>query len=107
MALTELFATHPELTPEASGLTWTLTPAGVIHAETRDAADGGRAVDQCAKVMGATPVRASVLHGPDRVILAELAAVWHGVPVQVWETYRAPEAPRPLGALVVLNGGGR
>lgn len=108
VALAELFTTHPDLTPEVSGLTWSVTPSGVIHAEARDAADGGRAVARCAEAMGATPVRATVDNGPDRVVLAELAAVWHGVPVEVWETYRAPvaEAPRPLGTLVVLPAAG-
>lgn len=105
VALTELFTTHPELTPESSGLTWSLTPSGDLHAELRDAVDGGRAMDQCAEVMGATPVRATGGNGPDRVVLATLAAEWHGVPVEVWETYRAPEAPLPLGVLVVLPGG--
>lgn len=108
VALNELFATHPELTPEASGLTWALTPAGVIHAEARDAADGGRAVDRCAEAMGGTPLLASHLDGRERVVVAELAAVFRGVPVEVWETYRAPEPEprRPLGALVVLQSAG-
>ena len=104
VALNELFTTHPELAPEASGLTWTLAPSGVLRAEAVDAADGGRAVDQCAKAMGATPLRASHLDGRDRVVIARLAAVYCGAPVEVWETYRAPEEEprRPLGALVVL-----
>ncbi|MFM9594169.1 hypothetical protein ACKI16_23545 [Streptomyces scabiei] len=102
VALTELFATHPELTPEASGLTWALTPSGVLHAEACDAQDGGRAVERCAEALGATPLRVSSLGG--REIVAELTAVYRGVPVEVWETYRAPEKEprRPLGALVVL-----
>ncbi|MFB7496018.1 hypothetical protein ACFC09_15225 [Streptomyces sp. NPDC056161] len=104
VALTELLITHPELMPEASGLAWTLTPTGVIHAEARDAADAGRAVDRCATVMNATPVRASVPEGRGRVVLAELAAVWRGVPVEVWETYTVPEGPRPLGAVVPAGG---
>ncbi|MCF3960340.1 hypothetical protein [Streptomyces fuscigenes] len=104
VALTDLLTSHPELSPETSGLTWSLTTSGVLHAEARDAADAGRAVDQCATVMRATPVRASVLAGTDRVVLAELAATWRGVPVEVWETYPAPEAPRPLGT-VPLPGG--
>ncbi|QPL14085.1 hypothetical protein QEH48_gp056 [Streptomyces phage TurkishDelight] len=104
VALTELFTTHPELTPEASGLTWTLTPSGVLHAEACDAEDGGRAVERCAKAMGATPLCTPHLSGRDRVVIARLAAVYRGVPVEVWETYRAPEEEprRPLGALVVL-----
>lgn len=107
-ALSELLTTHPELTPEASGLTWTLPPSGVLHAEARDAADDGRAVDQCAEVMGATPVRASYVNGGDRVVIAELVAVFHGVPVEVWETYRSPAPCLPLGAVVVLpSRGGR
>lgn len=104
VALTELFATHPELTPEASGLAWTLTPSGVLHAEACDVEDGGQAVERCAKAMGATPRSASHFNGRDRVVVAELTAVYRGVPVEVWETYRTPEEEprRPLGALVVL-----
>ncbi|MFE4329709.1 hypothetical protein ACFRQM_09655 [Streptomyces sp. NPDC056831] len=103
-ALAELLGTHPELAPELSGLTWSLTPAGVLHAESRDADDGGRAVDQCAKAMSATPVRASVLKGQDRVVLAELAAIWRGVPVEVWETYSAPAPHRKLGTVLPAAG---
>lgn len=101
VALAELLTTHPDLAPEASGLTWTLTLVGGIRAEATAAGDGGRAVDRCAQIMGGTPVRVSVGAGQDRVVVAELATTWHGVPVEVWATY--PE-PCPLGALVAPGG---
>lgn len=100
-ALSELLTLHPDLAPERSGLRWTLTPAGVLHAEARDATDRGRALDRCAQIMNATPVRAHV-GGPDRVVVAELAGVWHGVPVEVWETY-PDDAPRRLGTVVPVT----
>lgn len=101
--LTELFATHPDLSPEVSGMTWSLPPTGILRAELKGATDNGRAVDRCAEVMGGTPVSACLYRGQDRVVLTELAVVWHGVPVEVWETYPVPEPPRPLGTLVVLS----
>lgn len=105
-ALQHLLTTHPELTPEASGLAWTLTPTGVLHAELRDATDDGRAMDRCASALDATVLRDTAGQGPDRAVIARLVAVWHGVPVEVWETYRDPER-MPLGAVAVLTGGGR
>lgn len=102
-ALAELLTTHPELTPEASGLTWAVTPSGVLHAEARDARDGGRAMNRCAQALNATPLEDSHLTGPDRVVIARLVAVFHGVPVEVWETYRNPER-LPLGAVAVCGG---
>lgn len=106
-ALAELLTTHPELTPEASGLTWAVTPAGTLHAEVRDARDGGRAVERCAEALSATPLLDSHLTGPDRVVIARLVALFRGVPVEVWETYRDPEPGLPLGAVAVLAGGAR
>ncbi len=102
-ALAELLTTHPELRPEASGLTWAVTPAGVLHAEARDAHDGGRAMERCAAALNATPLEDSHLTGPDRVVIARLVAVFRGVPVEVWETYRAPER-LPLGAVADCGG---
>lgn len=105
-ALHALLTTHPELTPEASGLAWTLTPTGVLHAELRDAVDGGLAVDRCASALGATVLRESACQGADRAVIACVVAVFQGVPVEVWETYRDPET-LPLGAVAVLAGGDR
>ena len=105
-ALAELLAVHPELRPEVSGLTWSVTPAGVLHAEARDARDGGRAVERCAQALTATPLTESHLAGPDRAVIARLVSVFRGVPVEVWATYRDPER-MPLGAVAVLAGGAR
>jgi hypothetical protein len=106
MALAELLTTHPELAPEASGLTWALTPAGVLHAELHDARDGGLAVDRCARAMGSTPVRTCHSAGADRECIAELTGSWHGVPVEVWETFRTPE-PDSILQPRALSGGDR
>lgn len=105
-ALAELFVTHPELRPEASGLAWTVTPVGVLRAELKDAGDGGKAIDACSQALGATVKRTWVGQGEDRAVIAELVAVFRGVPVAVWETYRAPER-LPLGAVADLSGGAR
>lgn len=93
-ALLDLLTTHPELAPEASGLAWTLTPTGTLHAEATDAADGGRAVDACARALEATVLRDRAGDGAVRSVIARLVAVHQGVPVEVWETYRSPETPR-------------
>lgn len=98
VALTELFTTYPALTPEASGLAWTLTPAGVLHAEARDATDGGLALLLCADLLGGTPL----ITGQGRESVGEVVAVWRGVPVEVWESWTTPEPPLPLGAVAVL-----
>lgn len=100
--LLELFTTHPELTPESSGLAWTLTPTGVLHAELRDAADGGRAIERCASALDATVWSQTAGQGRDRAVIAHLLAVFKGVPVEVWETYRDPET-LPLGAVADMG----
>jgi hypothetical protein len=105
-ALHELFTTHPALTPEATGLTWSLTPAGGLLAEARDATDGGLALRTCAEILGGDGHVATVLNGQERVCLGELAAVWRGLPVQVWETWTSLEPRLPLGAVAVLPAGG-
>lgn len=101
LALADLLIRYPDLSPERSGLTWTLTPAGTLRAEATGAQDG-RALDLCAEIMHATPLRAHVTAGPDRVVLAELAGIWQGVPVVVWETY-FDTATRRLGTLVPVT----
>ena len=102
VALTELFTTYPALTPEVSGLTWSLTPTGVLHAEARDAKDGGLALRLCADVLGATPL----ISGWGRESLGEVVAVWRGVPVEVWESWTTTAPRLPLGTVAVLPAAG-
>lgn len=106
VALTELFTTYPALTPEVSGLTWSLTPAGGLHAEARDAGDGGLALRLCADVLGGEGRISTVLNGQERVCLGDLRAAWRGVPVEVWESWTVPAPRLPLGAVAVLPAAG-
>ncbi len=99
VALVALLGAHPEL----SVLTWFVDPLGVLRGQQTAGVGRGDVVDDCAGILGGTPVRVKV--DGDGSGFAELAAVWRGVPVQVWATYSAPPVPRALGTVVPAGGG--
>ncbi|WP_329307005.1 hypothetical protein OG322_26145 [Streptomyces sp. NBC_01260] len=99
IVLVALLGAHPEL----SVLTWTVDSIGILRGQQTAGVGRGGVVDECAGILGGTPVRVRV--DQDGSGFAELAVVWAGVPVEIWATYTAPPAPRALGTVAPAVGG--
>jgi hypothetical protein len=112
-ALTHLLADHPEL----ASVVWTVgkTP-GVLEGQHVSDSGRGEIVDACAAVMGGHVARSTQYLDIDGHGLAQLVAVYDGVPVSVWASYPLPKSNlpaaelrrvltgRPLGAVVCRGG---
>jgi hypothetical protein len=96
LALSDLLIDHPEIT----GLTWSIDPLGTLCGERKGMEGRGQIVDDCAQILGGTPVHVAVDDGG----FVELVTVWRGVPVQVWVTYSAPAPRRKLGTVLPAAG---
>lgn len=88
--------------PEASALTWTIDPAGVLHGQQIAATGYGDVIDAVADYTGGTALHTVMSRGTDRTCLAQLVTVWRGVPVEIWASYAEP-APLPLATVAVIQ----
>ncbi|MFF1834142.1 hypothetical protein ACFVXE_08045 [Streptomyces sp. NPDC058231] len=96
LALNTLLTTHPEI----EGLTWSIDTLGTLCGEQKGMEGRGRIIDDCAQILGGTPVHVRVDGGG----VVERVTVWRGVPVQVWVSYSAPAPRRKLGTILPAAG---
>ncbi|MFI5629135.1 hypothetical protein ACIA8E_07105 [Streptomyces sp. NPDC051664] len=82
------------------GLTWSIDTLGTLCGEQKGMEGRGRIIDDCAQILGGTPVHVRVDGGG----FVELVTVWRGVPVQVWVSYSAPAPRRKLGTILPAAG---
>lgn len=114
-ALVELQAARPEL----HAITWTIgEQPGVLSGHHIGETGRGELMDVVADVAGGNVLHFSVSRDGDRQGVAQVVAIYRGVPVEVWASYPLPTATglmsgelremfagRRLGTLVCLSGG--